>query len=169
MPFDKIDVEKLPDNLFQLIGKDWLLITAGNKEKYNMMTASWGAMGILWGKPIAIVFIRPTRYTYEFMNQQSVFSLNVLPSNLRKVLNLCGSKSGRDINKMKDANLTIQLKHDKIFFEEARLVFLCKKIYFQDLNPMQFLDSDIEKNYSKNDYHRCFVGEIVEVLQKRVT
>jgi flavin reductase (DIM6/NTAB) family NADH-FMN oxidoreductase RutF len=139
-----------------------MLIAAGTPLKYNMMTASWGGLGILWNKPVAYIFIRPTRYTYEFLNQTNVFSINIFSETYRDVLKICGAKSGRNFDKMTESKLTPMEKHNTIFFAESRLVLLCKKIYFQDLDPANFLDPEIGKNYSANDYHRMFIGEIVE-------
>jgi len=162
MKWSKISPERISDNVFHLIGHEWMLITAGTPQKYNMMTASWGGLGILWNKPVAFIFVRPTRYTYEFLNQTNEFSLNFFSEKYRDVLKMCGSKSGRDINKMTESKLTPMEKHQTIYFAESRVVFLCKKIYFQDLNPANFLSPEIEKNYSANDYHRMYIGEIIE-------
>jgi flavin reductase (DIM6/NTAB) family NADH-FMN oxidoreductase RutF len=167
MNFEKMDLDKLPDNVFSLIGKEWLLVTAGTPDNYNMMTASWGTMGILWGKPVCIIFIRPTRYTYEFIERNDTFSLNILPEKLRKILDTCGSKSGRDFKKMEMKGLTKCIEQDTVCFAESRLVFLCRKIYFQDLQPEHFLTKDIAKNYPKKDYHRFYVGEIIGCLKNK--
>ena len=158
--FTKITPESIKDNVFSLIGQDWMLVAAGTLQKYNMMTASWGGMGILWGKPVVYIVIRPTRYTYTFTETHSHFSINFLPESYRSVLNLCGEKSGKTFDKMKKAGVTAVEDGHTIYFNEARLVFLCKKVYYQDLDPTHFLDPGIHKNYSKKDYHRMYIGEI---------
>lgn len=159
----EFDIEKLNKNPFELIGKDWMLIAAGDKNKHNMMTASWGTMGVLWNKKIATIFIRPTRYTLDFVEKNDYFSLNVMTD--KKVYNICGSKSGRDIDKTKACNLTPIFLDNTVFFEESELVIVCKKIYISALDNNNFLDPEIEKNYPQKDYHKIFVGEIIKAYK----
>lgn len=160
--FQNIKPEQITDNTFKLIGNDWMLITAGTREKFNTMTASWGGLGILWGKKVAFCFIRPQRYTYEFIENSSTFTLSFFTNEYREALNLCGKKSGREIDKAAEAGITpIELDNGGISFEEARLVLECRKLYYQDINPENFVDPDLDKNYSNKDYHRMYVGEIV--------
>ncbi len=164
--FQKIKPEDITDNIFQLINVDWTLIVAGDSKKYNAMTASWAGFGNLWNKRVAFTFIRPSRYTYEFTEKSDVFSLNFFEEKYRSVLNLCGTKSGRDINKMKEPGLTPIEENGCVYFEEARLVLVCKKIYYQDLIPAQFLDSKIDSHYPNQDHHRMYIGEILSVYRK---
>ncbi len=165
--FRKIKPEALDNNVFELVGQKWLLVTAGTKDKYNMMTASWGGFGILWNKPVCYIFVRPTRYTYEFMEQESVFSLNVLPENLKEILMICGTKSGRDLNKMEISALTsFSTELGNIGFQESELIIDCKKLYFQDIQPEHFQDQSIHNLYPLKDYHRMYIAEIVEISQK---
>jgi flavin reductase (DIM6/NTAB) family NADH-FMN oxidoreductase RutF len=163
MKAHEIKPENISDNVFKLIDQDWMLLTAGNKAKYNMMTASWGGMGIIWSRPVCYILIRPTRYTYEFFEANDMFSVNFFPNHFRKILNYCGSKSGRDVNKMALKELTPIEDHKTIYFQEARLILLCKKIYYQDIDPKNFLDPRISSNYSQKDYHRMYIGEIIKV------
>ena len=164
--FQQIKPKEITDNSFQLFYKDWTLITAGTLEKYNMMTASWGGVGNLWNKRVVFIFIRPSRYTYEFTEASDVFSLNFFDEQYRSMLNLCGSESGRDIDKMTQPGLTPREEHGTVYFEEARLVLVCKKIYYQDLLPGHFLDGDIAPHYPNQDYHRMYIGEILSVFKK---
>ena len=164
--FQKIKPEEIKDNCFRLFNEDWTLIAAGNSKKYNMMTASWSGLGVLWNKRVVFIFIRPTRYTYEFTEESDIFSLNFFTEEYRSVLNLCGSKSGRDIDKMKEPGLTPFEENGCVYFKEARLVLVCKKIYHQDLNPAQFLDPHIESHYANHDYHRMYIGEILSAYRK---
>lgn len=158
--------EQIKDNPFRAVGKDWMLIAAGNRQAHNMMTASWGAWGVLWHKPVCFCFVRPHRHTYGFMEKGSFYTLNFFDKKYRKVLNFCGSKSGRDVDKVKATGLTVRSdKSGAVYFAEARLVIVCKKIYFQDIEPRHFLDSSIEDNYPKKDYHRMYVGEVVRCLK----
>jgi flavin reductase (DIM6/NTAB) family NADH-FMN oxidoreductase RutF len=162
--FSPIDPENIPDNVFKLIDKDWMLVTAGTPESYNTMTASWGTLGILWNKQVAVCFVRPTRYTYKFMEDNDRFTLCFFEERYREALNICGSTSGRHTDKAKAAGLTpARSEKDAVFFEEARLVIECRKIYWDDLKPQNFLDPHIHRNYPKKDYHRMYIGEITRV------
>ncbi len=161
------DPYKLNESIFKLIGKDWMLVCAGSAEKYNMMTASWGTCGILWNKPIAIAFIRPQRYTYEFIEKHDNFTLNFFDSSFRKTLNLLGTESGRDMNKMDISALDpISSPGGSVYFKQARIVLECRKIYFDNIKPEFFLDNDIHKMYPKKDYHRFYIGEIINAMSK---
>lgn len=162
--FKLIKADEMSDNPFKLIGHDWMLITSGTPDNFNTMTASWGGMGFLWGKNVCFIFVRPSRYTYEFMEKNETFSLSFLTEEWRNALNICGKKSGRDIDKAKETGIKpIHGSNQTTGFEQARLIIECKKMYFHDLNPGQFLDSSIERNYNGADYHRMYVGEILSV------
>ncbi|OUN22098.1 flavin reductase [Flavonifractor sp. An82] len=166
--FEKIDPKALDQNVFSLIGDQWMLITAGKQDQYNTMTASWGGLGVLWGKPVATVYIRPQRYTLEFVEREDTFTLCFFGEQYRKALALCGSKSGRDVDKVKECGFTVATAEGAPYFEEADLVLVCKKAYWQDMDPTHFLDGEIDsKWYPEKDYHRIFIGEIVEVLRKK--
>ena len=157
-----VDVYQVPDNPFKAIADDWMLVTAGDINSFNTMTASWGTMGELWHKKICICFVRPNRHTYGFLEKAETFTLTFFPEKYRDVLKLCGTKSGRDIDKMGGIGLTpVQSPTGSVYFEEARLVFECKKVYIHDLDPGNFLDPKIEKEYPDKDYHRMYIGEIV--------
>lgn len=165
--FKAIKPEEIKDNTFKIIGDDWMLVTAGTLEKYNTMTASWGGFGILWGKPVCFCVVRPQRYTYNFMEDSDSFTLSFFEDSYRKMLEFCGSKSGRDIDKAAATGITpVQDAPGKVYFNEARLVIECKKIYFQDLNPDNFIDPGIHNNYPNKDYHRMYIGEVTRCLIK---
>lgn len=159
--------QELSENIFSLFEKDWALLSAGSKDACNTMTVSWGAAGILWGKPIAFCFVRPQRYTYEFMEQNEGFTLSFFPQAYRDALSYCGSHSGRDGDKIKATGLTALDTPSGVAFEEAKIVLCCKKIYFDDFKPEHFLAPEIMKNYPQSDYHRFYIGEIVSCLEKK--
>jgi flavin reductase (DIM6/NTAB) family NADH-FMN oxidoreductase RutF len=162
----KADINLIDESVFKLIGDDWMLVTSGNINSFNTMTASWGGMGVLWNKPVSYIFIRPTRYTYEFLEKNETYTLSFFTEKYRKALSLCGSKSGRDTDKVKEAGLTPEeTVKDMVSFKEAKLVIECKKLYFQDINPANFLDASINKMYN-NDYHRMYIGEITSIRKK---
>ena len=165
MSFKKILPTEIPGNAVHMIGYDWMLITAGNKEHFNTMTAAWGGLGFLWKEPTATIFIRPQRYTYEFVEKYSDFTLCFFNKEHHEVLKICGTKSGRDIDKVKESGLTPLLSENgNIYFEEARLVIECKKDYYDDIKPELFLDKSLEKIYPALDYHRMYIGFITNCM-----
>lgn len=166
MSFRSIDVNDLSDNVFKIIGKDWMLVTSGDKESYNTMTASWGGLGVLWNKNVAFTFIRPQRYTFEFMENNDYYTLSFYDKKYRDALALCGRVSGRDVDKVREIGFSAIFDDDSVYFNEARLVIVCKKIYGQFLDPKCFIDDKISGCYQNGDYHKLFIGEIVKVLVK---
>jgi flavin reductase (DIM6/NTAB) family NADH-FMN oxidoreductase RutF len=164
--FQTILPTEITDNTFKLLDKDWMLVTAGNLKHFNTMTASWGHLGIMWNVPTAIVYIRPQRYTYEFTNKYPDYTLTFFPAKFKPALQFCGSRSGRDFDKVAETHLTpIQTERGNVIFEEARLVLECRKIYEDDLKKKNFLLPEVaQKNYPKNDFHKFYIGEIINVL-----
>ena len=161
----QIEINEFSENPFKLIGSDWMLITAKKGDKTNMMTASWGGVGILWNKPVATIYVRPQRYTKEFIDNEEYFSLCVLPEDYRQILNYCGTKSGRDEDKIAETKLTIDESEKAPIFKEARLVLICKKLYAQDLTEQSFIDKSlVEKNYKAKDFHTMYIAEIEKIL-----
>lgn len=162
----QVNVKLLTANFFKLLDNDWMLVTAGTKNSFNMMTASWGSFGMLWNKPIAIGFIRPQRHTFEFVNTSDYFTLCFFNEKYRDALNYCGNHSGRSVDKISKTGLTIATtKNGNVYFPEAKLVFECKKIYSDDLKQENFIQADlVEKIYPKKDFHRFFIGEITSCL-----
>jgi len=167
-----IDSRELQGNVFELIGDKWMLVTAANQSgKFNTMTASWGGMGIMWGKPYANCVVRPVRYTYEFMEEVNYFTLSFFSEKYRDALNLLGTKSGRDGDKVKESGLTefdiFELKNISsariISYKQADIILVCKKIYYQDIDPANFIDKDLDRNYPNKDYHRMYFGEIIRI------
>ena len=162
----KIEVSELTENFFETISKEWMLVCAGDANRYNMMTASWGGIGWLWNKPVAFVFIRPERYTFEFTENNDFMTLSFLGKSpkAREVYNLCGSKSGRDIDKTLESGLTpYPLEDGKcVTFEQARFALACRKLYTDNLAPEAFLDPSLnERWYGKQGgYHKMYIVEI---------
>ncbi len=165
--FKAIKPEELNVNFFDAINHQWMLITAGNDEKINTMTASWGGMGILWNKNVSYVFIRDSRYTLELVDNNDYYSLSFFGEKMRKELAFCGRNSGRNTDKISQTGLSPVFDAEAPYFEQAELVIICKKLYKQKLDPGCFIEKNlIEKFYSDNDWHEFFVGEIVQVLKK---
>jgi len=164
--FRDIAPEAMGGDVFTKIGKDWMLIAAGNAQSHNMMTASWGGLGVLWNKKVSTIYVRPSRYTYEFLEQGDTYALCFFDESHREALTYCGRHSGRDGDKCAATGLTPCFDGDAPYFEEASLVLICRTLYKQDMDPAAFLDETLEGNYNGRDYHRIYIGEIVRVLQK---
>lgn len=169
MSFCEID-PRCMENAVKMIGDDWTLITAEKENgDVNTMTASWGFMGVLWNKPVVAVFIRPQRYTLEFAENAERLSLTFFEEQYRGALRLCGTKSGRDTDKIAEAGLHVCHTPTGVpYFEEAKTVLVCRKLYADWLKPECFLDKSVaERNYPNADYHRVFICEIEQVLEKQ--
>lgn len=165
--FTELDPKEFQQSPFKLIGDDWMLITAQRNEKVNTMTASWGGVGILWGKNIAFIVLRPQRYTKTFVDHSDTFSLSFFDDGFKKTLSYLGSTSGRDEDKIGKSNLTITHADNIPYFEEAKMAIFCKKLYAQELKPECMLDKEIDsKWYPDKDYHTMYVGEITKILVK---
>ncbi len=167
--FVKTDPYKEEINVFSRINKQWMLITAGDKNHFNTMTASWGGMGVIWERPVAFVFIRPQRYTLEFTEKEPVMTLSFFDEKFRSALNICGSRSGRNTDKVKESGLTpMEVPSGSMAFNEADYILECRKLYADSLKEACFIDTDIRKKiYPKNDFHRMYVVEI-ETFWKRI-
>ncbi len=158
------DWNGLSDNVFSLISKEWMLITAGKIGDWNTMTASWGGLGHLWNRDVAYIFVRPTRHTFGYLERNEGFSLSFFGESHRKALSICGSISGRDQDKALAANITPCAFSAEggswQSFEEARLVLGCRKLHAQDLDPSCFIDPSIAGHYPERDWHRLYVGAV---------
>ena len=166
--FKEVSVSKVRvENTFDLISKKWMLITAGSKNSFNTMTASWGCMGFLWNKNVSVCFVRPERYTFEFIEQNELYTLSFYPEEYRDVLTYCGTHSGKDVDKVKKTGLNPVFSEKAPYFKEASLVFVCKKMYTDYIEKRNILDGTIITNYYNGDsYHKMYIGEIVKVLKK---
>lgn len=164
--FKEINAKDIKDNAVELISSRWGLVTAGNSEAYNMMTVSWGSIGELWGKDCATVYIRPQRYTEEFIDREDYFTLSFYPAEKKQDIHgVCGSKSGRDVNKTELCGLTPCFDENAPYFSEAELVLVCRKMAKSKFDPADFIDDTIcGKWYPQNDFHYIYYGEIEKVL-----
>lgn len=167
MAFKEIEIKDLNMNPFTLIGNEWLLITAGNESKFNTMTASWGSLGVFWGKNSATIYVRQSRYTKEFIDLNDTFSLSFFSEDYKKALGICGSLSGRDVNKVEKANLTPVFDEISPYFKEAKMTMICKKMYHTDIELANFDEPKFnETMYPDKDYHTIYIAEILKVLVK---
>jgi flavin reductase (DIM6/NTAB) family NADH-FMN oxidoreductase RutF len=145
---------------------DGCLITAGNIEKFNTMTIGWGMLGTIWRKDTFMCFVRPSRYTYEFMEKNEYFTVSFYYPSKKRQLSILGTKSGRNTDKVKEVGFTPIPCEDSVTFKEAYMTLLCKKIYFQDMDSSHFPESVSKIYYSTNDVHRLYFGEIIKVINQ---
>ena len=165
MALKEVDIKSLNFNPFTKIGSEWMLITAGDESGCNTMTASWGAVGVMWGKPSATCYIRKSRFTKEFVDAGEYFTLTVLKDGNRQALNTLGSKSGRDMDKMHESGLTPVFVEGQPTFEEAELVLICRKRGVTDIAPDDMAQEVQDKWYGDHDYHTMYIGEIVATYE----
>ena len=164
--FEKISPSQI-DRILDRIGKDWMLISASDGTRTNTMTASWGCMGVLWNKPVAVCFIRPQRYTYEIVEASDRLSLSFFDGKLRDELTYCGRNSGRNGDKFEKTGLTCTYTDTAVPYPaEASLVLVCRKLYADDLKKHAFIDPSLISNYPEDDFHRMYICEIEQVLCK---
>ncbi|MGN0144667.1 MAG: flavin reductase family protein [Clostridium sp.] len=162
--YREIKPEEFNESTFKLIGKDWMLITAEKDNKVNTMTASWGGFGVLFNKNVVYTVIRPQRYTKEFVDNSDTFSLTFFDESFRKKLSYLGTVSGRDEDKIAKADLSVKYENNTPYFEEAKIVIICRKIYAQEFKSECFIADGIdEKVYPNKDYHTLYISEIEKI------
>lgn len=153
-------------DIFNKLDKEWALLTAGNKDDFNTMTVSWGAMGTIWGKPSVTVYVRESRYTLGYLDNNDYFTLSFYPESYKKDLGILGSKSGRDGDKVALTRLTPESVENSMSFKEAEITLVCKKRYKQFMDFEAYPEDVKETYYSDHDIHYMFIGEVVDIIQK---
>ena len=164
--FQPVDLDEILEGAFHFGGDTWALLTAGNEEKANTMTVSWGGVTHVWDKTCAIVYVRESRYTKEFIDAQKKFSLSFLHHDeykgLRKYL---GSVSGRDEDKIKNAKLNLNFDDGVPFIDEADNIIIAKVLFRQQMKEENFVNGRlIADYYAKGDYHYIYIAEIKKVM-----
>lgn len=163
--WDKIKPEEMTENIFRLINDDWMLVAAEDGGRTNAMTASWGGAGILWGRKVAFVFVRPQRYTKEFIDKSDKLSLSFFDDSQRKMLNYMGTVSGRDEDKIAASGLHVEMVNSAPVFKESRMALICRKLYEQPMKEECFVDKALaEQHYAQKDFHTMYVVEIEKIL-----
>ena len=151
--------------IFSQFDKKWALLTAGDKDNFNTMTVSWGGLGTLWGKSVATVYVRTSRYTHEYMDNNEYFTISFFPEEYKKTLGVLGSKSGRDMDKMHESGLTAIEASKSMTFKEAEVTFVCKKLFKQCLEK-ENMNPDLAKQFYDGDaLHDMYIGEIVDIIR----
>jgi len=154
-------------DIFTQFHQKWALLAAGTVSRHNAMTISWGGMGTLWGKPVVTVYVKPCRYTYEFMNDNEYFTISFYPEEYRKSLSVMGSLSGKECDKDQESGLTAVSFQQGITYKEAETTILCKKIYFQDLLKENMPEEIVKLDYQSELPHRMFIGEVIAIDDTR--
>jgi len=172
MNMKKIEPELIKDNFIEIIGKEWMLISAGDKNKFNTMTANWGGAGYLWNKPVVFVFVRPERYTHHFIEEKGSFTISFLGEENKKIHAVCGSKTGREIDKIAETGLIpVFTPNGNPTFEQSRLTLDCKILYSTKMEKSKFLDPALSEqwyNSTKGNFHTVYVAEITDAWEKEV-
>ena len=161
----EINIKEIDENAVKLISDEWMLITAGDESGYNMMTASWGFLGEMWSKDSVVIAVRPQRYTMDFIDKNDYFTLSFY-GDRRDIHAVCGRQSGRDVDKTALTGLTPVFSDNTVYFDEARLVLVCKKRYQNRLSPDAFTLGECGELYPEDDRHYMIIGEIVKTYQK---
>ncbi|SEK33199.1 Flavin reductase like domain-containing protein [Pseudobutyrivibrio ruminis] len=151
-------------NIFEQYDKKWALLTAGDKDKFNTMTISWGGLGTLWNKPVATVYVRTSRYTNEFMKDNDYFTVSFYPEEYKKTLGVLGSKSGRDMDKVHESGLTPKEVENGITFAEAEVTLVCRKLICQRLEPENMIPEIAKQFYENEAQHDMYIGEVVGIF-----
>ncbi len=163
--FKEINPKDIKENLIQMIANEWMLIAAGDENGYNMMTASWGFAGEMWNKDSVVAAIRPQRYTMNFVDKSDYFTLSFY-GDRKDIHTVCGRQSGRDVDKTALTGLTPVFKDDTVYFDEARLVLVCKKRYKGQLQSDGFTLGECKDLYPEDDRHYMIIGEIIKAYEK---
>lgn len=164
--FSEIRPVDLDDNVFQIMGRDWMLITAEAEGRLNTMTAAWGGFGVMWDSDVVYTVLRPQRYTKQLIDAADTFSLTFLPAGNTKLLGYLGSASGRNEDKIAKSGLTVAREDGTPYFSEGRVVIICKKLFAQELSASGFIDKEIiDSLYSDGDFHTLYVSKIIKILR----
>ena len=162
-----MDVREFASKPFDIFNRGWALVTAGNRDSFNTMTVSWGSMGTLWNKPIVTVYVKPVRYTSEFLTREDYFTVSMYDSEYRKALSLLGSKSGKDSDKVTESGLTPVFLENGVTFAEAKWTFVCKKIYESPFVPELVPEFAHNAYYTDEEEHIIFIGEVVDLIEEK--
>lgn len=167
-----MDLKKFNLAPLYTIDQEWALLTAGVKEKFNTMTISWGGLGTIWNKPVVTVYVKPNRYTYEFMENNEYFTISFYEKEYKDDLGILGSKSGRNLDKISLTKLTPEYLKNTTSFKESKLTIVCKKIYFQDMDVNNIdvesiTQSELDRFYKNEPMHRMYIGEVIDIIDKR--
>ena len=163
----EINIRDIKESAVKMISDDWALLSAGNEKGFNTMTVSWGGIGELWGKDVAFIFVRPQRYTKEFIDREGMMTLSFFGGEYKKEMGFCGKNSGRNSDKFRETGLTPEFSDGTVYIKDAKHVLILKTLAVTEMTPGSFLDKEIEPDcYPNKDYHIVYIAEIVKTLEK---
>ncbi len=163
----EINIRDIKESAVKMISDDWALLSAGNEKSFNTMTVSWGGIGELWGKDVAFIFVRPQRYTKDFIDREGMMTLSFFGGEYKKEMGFCGKNSGRNYNKFAETGLTPEFSDGTVYIKEAKHVLILKTLAVTEMTPDSFLDKEIDVScYPNKDYHIVYIAEIVKTLEK---
>jgi len=146
---------------------DGLLLTSLDPEgQPNTMAIGWGSVGIVWSRPMFVVLVRHSRYTYECIEASGDFTVNVPSLDMAEAVEFCGTVSGRDHDKFAECGLTAGQSQTIIspYIDECHLVYECQVVQHTDVVPENFAPEIIDEFYAGGDFHRIYFGEILRTL-----
>lgn len=165
--FQEVGFAQMEVNPFKMIGQDWMLVTAGNEEKANTMTASWGGVGVMWGRNVAYIFIRESRFTKEFIDREGRFSLSFPEEKFRKEMKFLGTVSGRNEDKIKEAGVHVGYHNGVPYIDEGSMLLICRVMSKTPITKEQFIDNSLDEIwYGDKDYHTMYIAEITDILAR---
>ena len=150
---------------FELFDKQWGLLTAGTRGRFNAMTISWGGLGTLWGRPVATVYVKPARYTHRFMEENKYFTVSFYPPEQRQALEVLGTMSGRDGDKIAVAGLSPVYLNGAVTYNEAEITLVCEKIYSHDLELDKVPDWAANAHYTTEEPHTMYIGRVLQIIR----
>ena len=153
------------------VGKELALVTAGTQESFNSLTVMYGAEGMIWSKPAYFAFIKPERYTWEFIRDNEYFTVCYFPKEMNGLHKVFGYKSGRATDKVKETGITPEFLEHGVAYKEACEIYVCKKIYMKQMDRNEEPDDVKAKYDDPNDIifgesHYAVIGEIVDHIMK---
>ena len=152
--------------IFSQFDKKWALLTAGELDNFNTMTVSWGGLGTIWNKSVATVYVRLSRYTHEFMDNNDYFTVSFYPDDKKKTLAILGSKSGRDMDKINGSGLMPVNAGKSVSFKEAEITLVCRKLFRQRVELSNIPEEIVKACYGSGDSHDMYIGEVVDIIRK---
>lgn len=157
---------QLDQTLDRLTRGGLLLAATGRDGRSNAMIIGWGTVGVIWGVPVWVVLVRPSRYTYSLIQESGVFTVNVPTSAMKELVTLCGTRSGRDLDKLAHTATSMGRTVACVTLDECPVVYECKVVHHNDLVPANLMPDIVSRSYPQGDFHRLYYGQIMGTFAK---
>jgi len=163
MAKETVPLTEYAEDTVSILGRCGCLLVSGEIEKANVMTIGWGLIGPLWGRPFFMIAVRPSRYTYKFVEEAEDFTVNVPKRGMEEIVDYCGSVSGREHDKFKEKGLTLapSKKVNSPIISECVIHYECKVSYKADVIPSGLPEDVLKRCYPRGNYHTLYFGEIL--------